>query len=172
MTNRYIPKRYRNDSYPPLPSSVPMLKTMDAVLSYIAKQQAFICKAHGLRGYNHAPRGITKSYIVKQARDVIKETTNSYSLPRYDTFSVTLFVYDKATSQWYRNAEPLLDTENHACYPCTPPDKTVIPLPTDELLYLANHGVMGLMEAKLNGVFFRFLEGREWNNKYGTWIEK
>ena len=141
------PSRYRNDK-PPLPSGVPIIKTVDGAMSMIAKHRIFVAPrltwedngekvVYGVKCFTVAPHGVTRSYVIRD----------------YDS-NAPLYVWDKATDQWYGNKTyPEGDIEDHPLMPCVPPDKSIIFIPRPELDVLMTKGVMGLMEAKLRGDF-------------------
>jgi len=152
------PSRYRNDK-PPIPPNMPIIKTVDHAMSMIAKRRIFVAPRltwedngnvtiYGVRTSNMAPHGITRSYIMRD----------------YDS-NAPLYVWDKATDQWYGNKTyPEGDIENHPLTPCVPPDKSIIYLPRTELDVLMIKGVMGLMEAKLRGDFDKKIGTYTWES--------
>ena len=198
MDNRYK-NRYEKPRIP-TPPGISVLKTYDAVMSYIAKQQAFAAprlvwedrdsdgrlvahEEYGIKGEQFAPQGVKKCYVLRDysvKKDVERgmhgdrEYDFYNALSKHPSFSnlyVPLFIYDYQTEQWYRNARPSYRTEDHPCSPCVTPDKAIIPLPDPQLRYLMRHGVMGLMEAKVNGHFSEFRESRVlYTDLKNTWI--
>lgn len=122
------PPRYRNDKPPR--ASLPRPSSYKAVMQHINGKKAFYSQEIKLHGTFQTVQGVVKSYVVAGIHS-----------------PAPLFVWDKQSQQWYLNKTRSADQ-----HPCCP-DKTATQLPDFELRYLMQHGLMDLMEAKVNGYF-------------------
>ena len=190
------PNRYRNDRPPYRKGVIPVAKTVDAALSYIAKLRTFtapkllwtdmdpsgvILRAteYGVTGSHYAPQGVRKFYVIREWEDPSKEDNDDgeHLISRWRRQDPTpLFVYDIKHDQWYRNAMRDAETDAHPLYPCVTPDKSIIALPDNQLRYLIAHDIMGLMEAKLEGRFKDHWTKTFWTtidleNSLSKWLE-
>ena len=127
------PERYRNDKPPR--ASLPSPNTHAGVMAHIHGKKGFYSrkvfiddKPYALAGMFYNVQGIVKSYYVAE----------QYA-------GSPLFVWDKQSQQWYLS-------KNADQHPCCP-DKSATQLSDYELRYLTEHGLMDLMEAKVNGYF-------------------
>lgn len=145
------PERYRNDKPPAPKTNIPVVRTMDGAMSYIAKHRAFT--AHSLHWEDKDASGTiiaTATYTMCGSHVVNQGITKGYLLQTYNTPENTLFYWVKEVDQWYRN-EGNPHAIDHPLEPCVPPEKAIIPLSSPEINYLIRTNVMELMQAKLNG---------------------